>query len=99
MEDDCDEQQEGGGEEEDSGCGMQAGAAVEVKEGVSSEELEDGRADEELNHEDGRKADVELQRDDGDAPKSKEPGGDAFWYEKEQRDSEVEVDLEAEGPS
>jgi hypothetical protein len=99
MEDDCNEQNEGGGEEEDSGCGMQAGAAVDVKEDVSSEELEDGRADEELNHEYWRDADMELQRDDSDAPKSEEPGGDAFGYEKEESDGEVEVDLEAEGPA
>ena len=78
---------------------MEAGAAVEVKEGVSSEELEDGRADEELNHEYLGETDVELKRDDGDAPKSKEPGGDVFGYEKEQSDGEVEVDLEAEGPA
>jgi hypothetical protein len=52
-----------------------------------------------LNHEYWREADVEIQCDDGDAPKSDQPRGDALGYEKQQGDGEVEVDLEAEGPA
>jgi hypothetical protein len=99
VEDDRDEPGEGDGEKKDSSGGMRARAAIEMKEGVSGEKFKDGWADEELNHRDGREADVKLEHDDGDAPESEEPGDDAFRQEKEQSNGEVEVELEAEGPA
>ncbi len=45
---DCGEPEEGGEDDEDAGCSVQPGAAVEVKEEAAGEELQDRGADENL---------------------------------------------------
>ena len=70
-----------------------------MKEEAAGEELQHRRVDEDLDQSVGGEADPKLEADDGDAPESEKPGGEALGGEEKKEEDEVEVELVGEGPA